>query len=128
MSNSYVIATFVDKRNVLSFMEALRNKFKLNLRYVFMFSIEGNEKEVLVTFRTMEKEKYLKQIVGAELMYAKNGCIFSVGAIEKLLSQTTHEKYLLNWEPYVHKLLLLRNDNLSILAIEKINPFSLFCY
>ena len=55
--NGIIIGTFVKKNKILSFLETLKHGFKVNLDKVFVYSIDTNKYEYLVTFKTYNKER-----------------------------------------------------------------------
>ena len=46
-----IIGTFVAKNRILSFLEMIKYKFGIKLDRVFVYSIDTNDKEYLVTFK-----------------------------------------------------------------------------
>ena len=72
----------------------------------------------------MNREPFLKNIENATVIHAKNGCLFSINALNKLIeseSGSIDKKYLLDWEEYKDKLLILTNGHLSINKIKKVD-------
>ena len=57
-----IIGTFVKKNRILSFLESIKNDFKINVDRVFIYSIDTNFREYLVTFKTFDKEKFIKNL------------------------------------------------------------------
>lgn len=130
MLNKYIlIGTFVNKKQILYFLEKLNVKFNISYDKMFVYSIDKNNYEYLVTFRTNNKELYLKEIKNSTVMHVKNGCIFSINALNKLIEKETGEnnkEYQLNWDSYKDKLIILTNGKLSIDSINKIDDKCLF--
>lgn len=130
MLNKYIlIGTFVNKKQILYFLEKLNVKFNISYDKMFVYSIDENNYEYLVTFRTNNKELYLKEIKNSTVMHVKNGCIFSINALNKLIEKETGEnnkEYQLNWDSYKDKLIILTNGKLSIDSINKIDDKCLF--
>ena len=60
--NGIIIGTFVKKNKILSFLETLKHGFKVNLDKVFIYSIDTNKYEYLVTFKTYDKERFLMNL------------------------------------------------------------------
>ena len=83
--NGIIIGTFVKKNKILSFLETLKHGFKVNLDKVFIYSIDTNKYEYLVTFKTYNKERFIKNLSNATVMHVKNGCLFSINALNKLI-------------------------------------------
>ena len=126
-----IIGTFVKKKKILSFNETLRNDFNIKLDKVFIYSIDTNSKEYLVTFKTFDKEKFIKNLGNATVMHVKNGCLFSINALNKLIEQDKdndkpNNEYVVDWDKYKDKLVIITNGELSVSNLAKIEDKSLF--
>lgn len=130
--NGIIIGTFVKKNKILSFLETLKYGFKVNLDKVFVYSIDTNKYEYLVTFKTYDKEKFIKNLNNATVMHVKNGCLFSINALNKLIerensdSDKPNNEYLIDWDKYKDKLIIQTNGELSLSNLSKIEDFSIF--
>lgn len=130
--NGIIIGTFVKKNKILSFLETLKYEFKVNLDKVFVYSIDSNKYEYLVTFKTYDKEKFIKNLSNATVMHVKNGCLFSINALNKLIekensdSNKPNNEYLIDWDKYKDKLIIQTNGELSLSNLSKIEDFSIF--
>ena len=92
-----------------------------------MYSIESNDKEYLVTFKTYDKDKAIKELASSKVMHVKNGCIFSINALNKLIEQEytvgdkkPYNEIEIDWDEYENKLIVLTNGNLNIVNLSKI--------
>jgi len=130
--NGIIIGTFVKKNKILSFLETLKHGFKVNLDKVFVYSIDTNKYEYLVTFKTYDKERFIKNLSNATVMHVKNGCLFSINALNKLIekensdSDKPNNEYLIDWNKYKDKLIIQTNGELSLSNLSKIEDFSIF--
>ena len=130
--NGIIIGTFVKKNKILSFLETLKHGFKINLDKVFVYSIDTNKYEYLVTFKTYDKERFIKNLNNATVMHVKNGCLFSINALNKLIekensdSDKPNNEYLIDWDKYKDKLIIQTNGELSLSNLSKIEDFSIF--
>ena len=130
--NGIIIGTFVKKNKILSFLETLKHGFKVNLNKVFIYSIDTNKYEYLVTFKTYDKERFIKNLSNATVMHVKNGCLFSINALNKLIekensdSDKPNNEYLIDWDKYKDKLIIQTNGELSLSNLSKIEDFSIF--
>ena len=122
-----IIGTFVNKNRILSFLEELKNRFFIKIDRVFVYSIGSNDKEYLVTFKTFDKNKFIKYLKGSTIMHVKNNCIFSINALNKLIEQQNfnveekpYNEIEINWDEYKDKLIILTNGNLNIDNLSKI--------
>ena len=131
-ANGIIIGTFVKKYKILSFLETLKHGFKVNLDKVFVYSIDTNKFEYLVTFKTYDKERFIKNLNNATVMHVKNGCLFSINALNKLIekensdSDKPNNEYLIDWDKYKDKLIIQTNGELSLSNLSKIEDFSIF--
>mgnify|MGYP003552705066 FL=1 len=113
-------------------METLKYGFKVNLDKVFVYSIDTNKYEYLVTFKTYDKERFIKNLNNATVMHVKNGCLFSINALNKLIerensdSDKPNNEYLIDWDKYKDKLIIQTNGELSLSNLSKIEDFSIF--
>ena len=128
LKKGVIIGTFVNKNKILSFLEELKTKFYVKIDKVFVYNIESNEKEYLVTFKTFDKDRFIKYLQNSTVMHVKNNCIFSINALNKLIEQelTTGDEKPYNeievdWNLYKDKLIILTNGNLNIVNISKID-------
>lgn len=130
-TNGVIIGSFVRKNKILSFLEMLKSVFKINLEKVFIYSVGSNDYEYLVTFKAMDKDKYIGKIQNATVMHVKNGCLFSINALNVLISKIKdkdipNNEYVINWNDYKNKLIILTNGELSISDLIKIEDKSIF--
>ena len=130
-TNGIIIGTFVKKNRILSFLEILRSEYKIKLGKVFIYSIDTNQVEYLVTFKTFDKDKFIKKINNATVMHVKNGCLFSINALNKLIEKEKEDdkpnnEYLIDWDSYKDKLIILTNGELSVSNLTKIDDKSVF--
>lgn len=126
--NLVLICTFVKKNRILTFLEFLKGKFKINIDSVFVYTIDGNETEYVVTFKAYNKEYYLKNIKHSTVMHVKNGSLFSINALNKLIDSEAntknHNTYSVDWGKYANKLIILTNGELNIKDISKVEDKS----
>lgn len=126
-----IIGTFVKKNKILSFIESIKNDFRVNSDKLFIYSIDTNSREYLVTFKTFDKEKFIKNLNNATVMHVKNGSLFSINALNKLIDQEKdstqpNNEYVVDWDKYKDKLIIVTNGELSISNLSKIEDRSLF--
>jgi len=129
--NGIIIGTFVKKKRILSFLEDLIINYKIKSDKIFVYKIDTNQFEYLVTFRTFDKEKFIKRLPNASVMHVKNGCLFSINALNKLIdslktNESPNNEYLISWDEYKDKLIILTGGELSISNLTKIEDKSEF--
>lgn len=130
-NKGFLIGTFVSKKNILTFLERLKNNFNLLYERIFIYGIEGNDNEYLTTFKSFDKS-YLTKIDKSTIMHVKNGCLFSINALNRLIlsekdnSETPNKEIPINWEKYKDKLIILTNNQLNIKKLSKIDDKASF--
>ena len=126
-----LIGVFVKKDKILSFMEYLKNEFNIKYKNIYIHKIIGNEIEYLATFPTFNRG-YLKKLNNSILLHVKNGCLFSINALNKLIESDNLNKgidnknIIVDWSKYKNKLIILNNNALNIKNISKIDDKSYF--
>ena len=130
-TNGIIIGTFVRKNKILSFLETLRAGYGIKLDKVFVYTIDTNQLEYLVTFKTFDKDRFIKKINNATVMHVKNGCLFSINALNKLIDQEKgddkpNNEYVVDWDKYKDSLIILTGGELSISKLTKIEDKSVF--
>ena len=130
-TNGVIIGTFVKKNKILSFLEMIKTRFGIKLVRVFIYEIDTNSLEYLVTFKTFDKDKFIKKINNATVMHVKNGCLFSINALNKLIDQEKgndkpNNEYVVDWNKYKNKLIILTNGVLSVSNLSKVEDTSVF--
>ena len=127
-----IIGTFVKKNKILSFIETLNNDFNIKYDKIFVYSIDTNKREYLVTFKTFDKEKFMKNLNNATVLHVKNNCLFSINALNKLIerdnkgSDSPNNEYIVDWNKYKDKLVIVTNGELTISNLSKIEDKSTF--
>ena len=112
--------------------ETLRNEYGVRTDKMFFYSIDTNNTEYLITFKTYDKDKFIGKLHGSTVMHVKNGCIFSINALNKLIEnealnkEIPNNEYLIDWNRYKNKLIILTNGELKISNLTKIEDKSLF--
>lgn len=129
LNKDVLIGIFIKKNKILSFLEFLKGKININLERIFVYNIDTNTNEYLVTFKTNNKKKYLQLIHYSTVMHVKNGCIFSINALNKMIEKengSADKDYVVDWSKMRDKLVVLNNGELKITNISKIEDKSLF--
>ena len=122
-----IIGTFVLKNRILSYLEMIKYRFNVDLEKTFVYTIDTNENEYLVTFKTYDKNKFINKLPGSTIMHVKNGCLFSINGLNKLIElnynftdEKPYNEIEIDWEKYKDKFIILTNGNLNINKISKI--------
>lgn len=125
-----LVGIFVRKHQILSFLERLRNHFHIWLEKTFVYETSGNQAEYLVTFKTNDKARIIKALPSAILLHRRNGSMFSINALNKLIEEEAGRKigiqYSVDWEKYANKLIILTNNKLAVNDLEKVENWLIF--
>jgi hypothetical protein len=132
MQNSNVLlATFMPKNTTEWFLRFLKNKFNIKKENVYVYEIENNDFEYVITYN-LKKDGHINfkhYFENATPVNIKNGCIFSINALNKLIEidsglekgNVDYQTYKIDWKKYKNKLLLLsKNNDLIIHNIKRI--------
>lgn len=131
LSNAVLIGSFVPKNNILSFIEKIKNSLKIGFDKIFVYSIESNNNEYLVTFKSKNKNA-IKDFNNSTILHVKNSCLFSINALNKLIETINDNKevdnkdFKMNWDNYKDKLIILSSNELNIHNINKIEDKCVF--
>ena len=127
LKKGVIIGTFVSKNKILSFLEELNTKFNINYKKIYVYSINSNDKEYLVTFKTFDKDKFIKKLSNSTIMHVKNNCIFSINALNKLIElnydfekEKPYNEVEINWDENKDSLIIITNGELKISKLSKI--------
>lgn len=127
LKKGVIIGTFVSKNKILSFLEELNTRFNINYKKIYVYSINSNDKEYLVTFKTFDKDKFIKKLSNSTIMHVKNNCIFSINALNKLIElnydfekEKPYNEVEINWDEYKDSLIIITNGELKISKLSKI--------
>lgn len=136
-TKTLLIGSFVPKANIDWFLQYIKEEFKIKKDNVFIYEIEDDLINYLLTFKIKNSTKIdLKfHFSNATIVNMKNGCIFSINGLNKLVdlemsTQTDSTEYInrknykINWEYYKNKLILSNKNVLIIKNIKKIDVIS----
>lgn len=126
LNKKNLIGTFVKKHKILSFIEKLKNTSKIKSKDIFIFTIEGNENEYLITFKTGTTNRLINSFYKSTTLHVKNGCLFSINALNKLIEKendttiNNHKDYVIDWEKYRDNLIIMTSGKLCIYKLTKL--------
>lgn len=132
--NRTIIGTFVKKNGILSFFEKMKYLMRLSIDKSHVYEIDGNDKEYLVTFIVLDKDKYVKMLDNFTVLHTKNGCIFSINALNTLIKtekekqglDIPNDEYVIDWNLYSNKLIILTNGKLSLSDVKMVDDKCVF--
>lgn len=129
-----LIAVFVSKKSILSFLGQLKEKYNINLKFVNIYQILENDEEYLVSFPSDNKDYFIKNLPNANIFHTKNKSIFSINALNQLIKDENDgeiidsKNYQIDWEKYRNKLLTVKNGLLKVYSIIKFDDMSQFLF
>ena len=127
-----LIGTFVNKHKILSFIEKVKNLTKMNTDKIYVFIIEGNSNEYLVTFKSYSNKGLINKLYNSTVLHVKNGCLFSINALNELIKEEkgdtiqNHKDYLIDWSKFKNKLMIMTSGKLRLYNISKIEDITVF--
>ena len=127
-----LIGTFVNKHKILSFIEKVKNLTKMNTDKIYAFIIEGNNNEYLVTFKSYSNKGLINKLYNSTVLHVKNGCLFSINALNELIKEENgetiqnHKEYLVDWSKFKNKLMIMTSGKLKLYNISKIEDITVF--
>lgn len=131
LHKTILIGTFVKKNKILSFLETLKNDFNIPFKNIFIYEIDSNKKEYLASYKYIDRT-ILTKVSNSTILHVKNGCLFSINALNELIkkddknSDKLNKEVVINWELYKNKLIILTNKELNINKISKIEDKCVF--
>lgn len=121
-----LLSCFIRKYKIFNYLEYIHNQYDIPYNNLFVYEIEGNDYEYVVTFKIdTNKRHYVSEIKGATILHFKRGCLFSINALNKLIDELDpkvddKKNYELNWESYANKMILISGDEVTVKNISKI--------
>lgn len=124
-NNGVIIGVFVKKHKILAFLEFLKHKMGIGIEKLFVFEVEKNIYEYLVTFSAPKTRKYFSQLHDATVLHIKNGCLFSINALNNYIdlhnkNKINHKDYKVDWDSLKNTLMITTNNTLKISKLNKI--------
>ena len=131
MDKIVLLASFIFRDRLDWFLTHLENKFNIPKKNVFIYEVEGDDK-LMVTFKfklnNQEKFNFKKTLPNTKLIHKKGNAIYSINALNKLIEinhpenigNINYKSVQIDWTEYQGKLLLIRNNELSIVSISRI--------
>ena len=122
----FLIGLFARKNKILSELEFIKNKFHVKYDDIFVYEVEKDYNEYLITFKSNDKND-VNLLKNSTVFHVKNKCLFSINALNKLISETNNDKNIPNsdvevdWSKYSNKLIVLEKNELSIRTLSKID-------
>lgn len=123
-----LLATFVKADFLERFLLKLRKRFSIKKEHIFFFKLDTGD--FLLTYRLFididNKVDIKKELPKTIQVHKKNDTIFTINALNRLIEKESglvgninYKDYKIDWEQYKNKIILLKDDQLEILNIER---------
>lgn len=131
MGKVVLLASFIFKDRLDWFLNYLSESFSIPKKNIFVYDI-NDEYKYMVTYKFIvesdEKINFKEILPNATIIHKKGNAIYSINALNKLieinnndnLGNINYKSVKINWGEYQNKLLLIRNNNLTIAPIIRI--------
>lgn len=131
-SNSKVItlASFVYLDKIESFKKYLYKRFGIKEKNIFQYSFEDNTKRILTFIVKVKEDQRVDTnslFPPTSIVHKKGECFYTINALNKLIENITDTEYgninhhdvKIEWDNYQNKMMVIKNDELKILSINK---------
>jgi hypothetical protein len=124
------LASFVYVDKVDTFKKYLQKRFKIEEENIFQYSyFEDNKKIITYRVSLVDNTKIdLSSIYPPTIIVHKKGeCFYTINALNKLIEtlnnlengNINYLEYKINWDEYQNKIIIIKNDELKIIDINK---------
>lgn len=124
------LASFVYVDKVDTFKKYLQKRFKIEEENIFQYSYSEDNKKI-ITYRVslVDNTKIdMSSIYPPTIIVHKKGeCFYTINALNKLIEtlndlengNINYLEYKINWDEYQNKIIIIKNDELKIIDINK---------
>ena len=125
-NGNILIGVFVKKFKIKRFIGFLRKNLSLDIDKLYIFNVEKNNTEYLVTFSSNKENHEFMQLHDATILHTKNQCLFSINALNSYIEKQKIEKienveFEVNWSNLKNTLLIMSNGEFKKLKLNRIN-------
>jgi hypothetical protein len=124
------LASFVYVDKVDTFKKYLQKRFKIAEENIFQYSyFEDNKKIITYRVSLVDNTKIdMSSIYPPTIIVHKKGeCFYTINALNKLIEtlndlengNINYLEYKINWDEYQNKIIIIKNDELKIIDINK---------
>lgn len=121
-----LVGVFVKKDKLIPLIQRLMNQFKIDLQYIYIYEIENNNDEYLMSIKTLDKDSLMKALHYTTVLHVKNGSLFSINALNLLIKSKNDNNeieckdYKIDWDEYKDKLIVITRGELSVNSLKKV--------
>jgi hypothetical protein len=124
------LASFVYVDKVDTFKKYLQKRFKISEENIFQYSyFEDNKKIITYRVSLVDNTKIdMSSIYPPTIIVHKKGeCFYTINALNKLIEtlnnlengNINYLEYKINWDEYQNKIIIIKNEELKIIDINK---------
>jgi len=135
MNKTLLLASFVFLDTLESRKEHLKENFNIDEKNIFIYEIEGEKEKFLFTFKIIvengERLDIKKHFKNTILIHKKSSTLYTINALNEIiisehslnpLLKHNFKDYKISWENHKDKLLMINNNNLISLTLNRIFP------
>jgi hypothetical protein len=123
-----LLASFINENEIPLFLERIQKNFKVKKENVFFFKMLNGE--TFLTYKIYidieRRINFKKELPKTIQIHKKLNTFFTINALNKLIEEKSglagnleHKEYKINWQEFDNKIILIKNENLEILPIER---------
>lgn len=132
MNKTLLLASFIFPERLEWFIGYLDTKFKISRDKIFCYKNLNDESKLIVTFKLILQESKKLDLnnlfPNAITIHKKGTAFYTINALNKLIEKESnsslgnidYKSYVIDWEKYQDKFILIDNKELSILDIKRV--------
>jgi len=135
LDEKIILAFFIKVNKIESFISFIKKKYNIEKNDIYLYNVQGNNDEYLITFRFDKCDKFLEhKDYGKPIhIHVKYSCLFSINALNKYIELNNediekgnfnYKQFKIDWDKLKNKLLLIKNNNLKIDTLVKVKDLA----
>jgi hypothetical protein len=123
-----LLASFISENEIPNFLEKIQKNFSVRKESVFFFKTENDE--IFLTYKIHidfeRRINFKKELPKTIQVHKKLNTFFTINALNKLvefksglIGNVEHKEYKIDWQEFDNKIILIKNENLEIIPIER---------
>ena len=123
-----LLASFISENEIPRFLENIQKKFNVKKESIFFFKTENAE--IFLTYKIYidfeRRINFKKELPKTIQVHKKLNTFFTINALNKLIEfksglsgNVEHKQYKIDWQEFDNKIILIKNENLEIISIER---------
>jgi len=123
-----LLASFISENEIPNFLEKIQKNFNVKKESIFFFKTENAETfltyKIYIDFE--RRINFKKELPKTIQIHKKLNTFFTINALNKLVEfksglagNVEHKEYKIDWQEFDNKIILIKNENLEIIPIER---------